>query len=143
MDINSYPSRLGAAVIFAPFLGALITSLATGLLLGGGRATGYIVYFGMIYAYPATLLIGLPFHLALARFGRDNWLWYITGGFVIGTCTLSLLTGSGRIEDMGFSVMFGGLPGSLIATIARAIVGPVAQPRLRSGVNRSRLPAAS
>ncbi len=82
-----------------------------------------VFFVGLMFAYPTTILIGLPYHLILRyQFKRHSYWLYAMGGFVIGSGVLLTMDGG-----LTIAAGFGGCPGIVIALTARWIVGPITQ----------------
>ena len=120
-------AKLALAIILAPVLGDIVVVIAYS---GFTHDMWEMFGLGVLFAYPTTLLLGLPFHLALRHFEYQHYVFYLLGGFVIGTVVLMVMFSVFGLVPFVF--IYGGIPGGIIAVIARWIVGeiaPVLQPR--------------
>ncbi len=128
MKYNKLPylAKLILAVIFAPILGDIVVLSAYSIWMRD--ALGMFI-IGLNFAYPTTLFLGLPYHLVLRYFGKQHFVLYFIGGFVIGTGVLMVM-----FTEYGFAPFVfvnGGVPGGIIAVIARWIVGGI-EPSIQS-----------
>lgn len=74
-----------SAFIAAPFLGVLLSSLLVTPLFGEFSAWGLYFGFGLFFAYPCALLVGLPLYLLVRRMWREPGLWQCAGGGLVST----------------------------------------------------------
>src|SRR6218665_2001584 len=76
---------LAVAVAFmaAPFVGVLLSSLFVTPLFGEFSAWGLYFGFGLFFAYPCALVVGLPLYLLARRRWREPSVWQCAGGGLI------------------------------------------------------------
>ncbi len=123
MNYNKLPylAKLALAVIFAPVLGDIVVVIAYS---GFTNDMWEMFGLGVFFAYPTTLFLGLPFHLAMRHKGYQHFVFYLLGGFVIGSVVLMVMFSAFGLVPFVF--IYGGIPGGIIAVIARWIVGGIA-----------------
>ncbi len=90
-------SRLAAAVLLTP-LPAMIVIAIISVLFTTPEATTLIgpiialAMFGVAFAYPAILVLGLPAHIALNALGRRGLIDYAAVGAISGFITLLVIS---------------------------------------------------
>jgi hypothetical protein len=120
MTIGKFPywARLALAVILAPTLGDVVTML---IYTAWEPNIWDMFVIGLMFAYPTTIFLGLPFHFALKFYNKQHFAFYLIGGFLIGVAVLTVFLSAYNFPAIVF--LYAGLPGSITAVIARWIVG--------------------